>query len=527
MARIINTADIPSYDELPPGDKDWVYNGLDCCVTLEVQHQLSQSMDSVARKTYEFNKALLAPVMEMSLIGLRVHKMRRLKVLNDVHETMSKVEAGLARLFKEGLGLDDFNWRSNQQLIWLFYTYFGYRPVRKRNSKGGFSPTVNRDALEKLSVQFFAEPICTHILTLRDLDKRRQFLETPLDADGRMRCSYNIAGTKTGRLSSYMSDFGTGTNLQNVDRNLRSIFIPDEGMKFCNIDLEQADARNVGAICWELFVADLGEEFAGSYLDACESGDLHTTVCRMAWRDLDWGTDAGNFRDVAEQIFYRNFSYRDMAKRLGHGTNYYGTPPTMSKHTKVIVGIIKEFQERYFEAFPCIPRWHENVQHSLVRTRALTTLFGDRRFFFGRPSDDNVLRAAIAHSPQSMTAKQINIAVLNLWRKFPHEAMRMVGQVHDSLMFMYPEKYEDELVEWAVEHTPTTLRLTKDRDFSVPCEAKVGWNWGDRIYDKKADEIKNPYGLDKWKGHDDREHVLDKHPQQVTLAEALETWDVD
>jgi DNA polymerase I-like protein with 3'-5' exonuclease and polymerase domains len=121
----------------------------------------------------------------------------------------------------------------------------------------------------------------SHILALRDIAKKIGVLKTSIDPDGRMRTSYNIAGTTTGRFSSSLSDFGTGGNLQNLEERLRRPFVADPGMKFAYIDLEQAESRLVGAIEWNLF----GD---GRYLDACESGDLHTSVCRLAWTELPW-----------------------------------------------------------------------------------------------------------------------------------------------------------------------------------------------------------------------------------------------
>jgi hypothetical protein len=121
----------------------------------------------------------------------------------------------------------------------------------------------------------------------RDLGKSIGFLETAIDPDGRIRSDLKIAGTVTGRFASSITDFGTGTNLQNVTESLRSVFVADPGYKFANLDLEQGDSRNVGAICWNLFCdnPDWDERTAGAYLDACESGDLHTTVAKMAYKN--------------------------------------------------------------------------------------------------------------------------------------------------------------------------------------------------------------------------------------------------
>lgn len=509
MARIINMANVLETSTLDHNAREWLYNGLDCCVTLEIRDALLPILDPVTRGTYSFSRALQAPILEMATTGILVDQSRRSEVLTLYRKQIAHLDEQLTHLVREGVGFTATDtkppqkwWRSFDKLKNLLYDVIGLPPVRKRNANGLFVPTVNRDALEKLSDYFIAEPIINHLLTLRDLDKKRGFLETGIDPDGRMRSNFNIAGTNTGRLASSFSDYGTGTNLQNVDRELRSVFISDPGWKLGNLDLEQGDARNVGAICWNLFVEDMGESFAGSYLDACESGDLHTYVCRMSRPDLPWTGDLKADKKIAEQIAYRQDSYRQLAKKLGHGTNYYGTPRTMAKHTKVATPVIQEFQIKYFGAFPVIghwdrkdpealklPNWHNYVRRQLAESHSLTTIFGRRRQFFGRSFDDTTLREAIAYEPQSMTADEIDTGILNLWRS---NKVRLLIQVHDSILFQYREEEEDEVVPWALEALKTKLVLERGRDFVVPTEAKIGWNWGD--YDAE----KNPDGLKKW-----------------------------
>jgi DNA polymerase I-like protein with 3'-5' exonuclease and polymerase domains len=222
----------------------------------------------------------------------------------------------------------------------------------------------------------------------------------------------------------------------------------------------------------------------------------------MAWQYLEWGTEASGFRRVADQIAYRTLSYRDLAKKLGHGTNYYGLPPTMAKHTKVDRPLIEDFQKNYFQAFPAIgsfdkhdhttPHWHNRVRHQLRDVGSITTLLGRRRGFFGRWNDDETLRAAIAYEPQSLTADEINTGIHALFRA---KKVDLLIQVHDSILTQIPEDQENELVPWALETLKTPIDLKQGRRFTVPTEAKVGWNWADA-----NDE--NPDGLIKWKGGD-------------------------
>lgn len=523
--RIIDTSTLLVEGDIAALDRnavDWVYNGLDCCVTYEIRDALLPLLDEVTRETYAFSLALQAPILEMTLTGLLVDQPRRDKVLFSFQSQIERLEGQLTTIVNEGIGFPDTPavtkkgqrwWRSGPRLKSLLYDVMKLPPVRKRSKATGlYAPVLDREALEKLNNYFIAQPVVNHLLALRDLDKKRGFLETGIDADGYMRSNFNIAGTNTGRLASSMSDFGTGGNLQNVDRELRSVFTAPRGWKFANLDLEQGDARNVGAICWDLFVDSHGEAYAGSYLDACESGDLHTYNSRMIWPELGWTGELAQDKPIAEQIFYRQDSYRQMSKKGGHGTNYYGTPRTMASHLKVQTSLIDEFQIRYFRAFPVIgsydpkrgdpehklPNWHNYVYHELRTKHSLTTLLGRRRQFFGRSFDDATLREAIAYAPQSMTADEIDSGILRLWRA---DRIIPLVQVHDSILLMYREEEEAEIIPWALETLKTRLILKKDREFFVPTEAKIGWNWGE------YDEQENPDGLRKWKGGDLRKRT--------------------
>lgn len=496
MAKIINTAEIDETSSFAPNEASWIYNGLDCCVTYEIRNELRSQMDTEMPEVQALYAETLnkqAPVMEMCLRGLRVDIRKRDELVKEYKVLTDFLETNLSRICEEGLDCS-LNWRSHVQIKNLLYGVMGLKPVKARNADGVWAPAVNREALEKLQMYIHAQPIALHILALRDLQKKISFLETKIDKDGRMRTSLNMAGTNTGRLASSESAFGTGNNLQNVARNMRETFVADPGYLLVNVDLEQADARNVGILIY-MITGD------STYLDACESGDLHTTVCRMAWPHLDWPEDRKGWRAVADQIAYRELSYRDLSKKLGHGTNYYGTPRTMAMHTKTDRALIESFQTAYFKAFPGIQEYHRWIAEQLKTVGYITTPYGRRRYFFGRAKEDSTLREAIAYAPQSMTAAQIDAGYHNLWREMP-EAQLLI-QVHDSILFQVPLHNHAAHVNRALE----LLKFEREiagRKFSVPLEAKVGFNWGDRIEDKKTGKITNEYGLMKWTGEEKR-----------------------
>ncbi len=482
-------------------EKLWVYNGLDCCVTAEVLDIIKPQLDNQTRATYEFSKSLQAPVLEMKLRGVLVDQAQRLKTIAAYEHDLNIMKAALERIFTEGIGRS-FNWNSPAQMKDLFYSVLGLPPIKKRNAKGIYSLTVDRNALEALDAYFIAHPIVSHILGLRDIAKKIGVLKTDIDPDGRMRTSYNIGGTTTGRFSSSLSDFGTGTNLQNIEERLRRPFVADPGFKFAYIDLEQAESRLVGAIEWNLF-------HDGRYLDACESGDLHTTVCRLAWTNLSWTGDVKMDRGVAEQPFYRQHSYRHMAKVLGHGTNYAGKPYTMAKHTKLDAKLIADFQSKYFSAFPAHQRWHAAVASRLLTDGNLTTLTGRRRWFFGRRNDDATIREAIAYDPQGSVGDILNRGMLEVWRA---NICQLLLQIHDAILIQYPEHLENSIVPQVLKLIQVPIQLNHNRTLLIPSEAQVGWNWA------KADKD-NPDGLRKWNGADDRKRA--KQPQTSKLDSIL------
>lgn len=505
--KIIQTHELTEHTLKSGTEKLWVYNGLDCCVTLEVYEAIEPQLDNQTRATYEFSKALQGPILQMNMSGVLIDQAAVSHSLASYEDDIAKLTKNLNRILFEGLGLT-INPQSPTQLKHLFYEVMRLPPVKGKNSNGQWTPTVNRAALEKLKAYFFAQPIINHILAIRDLGKKASFLRTDIDRDGRIRTSFNIAGTTTGRLASSLSDFGTGTNLQNIDRRLRRVFVPDPGMKFCNVDLEQADSRNLGAMEVELFDDP-------RYLDACESGDLHTTVCRMAWTELPWTGDPKRDRGVADGLGYRDMSYRDLAKRLGHGTNYEGQPFTMSAHTKVPTDAIKVFQQRYFAAFPAHKRYHQWVRENLIDSGSLTTLFGRRRNFFGRRDDPSVIREAIAYIPQSMTADEIDTALLAIWR---NDVALPLLQVHDSILLQYPERDEHLVIPKILELMQVPITLKNGRTFIVPAEAKIGWNWADVEYNKDGSVKGNPDGLVKWRGKDERQRTK---PAQTSFLDRV------
>lgn len=477
MAKIIDTA--TDVDKLIGIEKFWSYNALDSCITHEVCGKILPQLDVITGRTYNLERSLQAPVLDMMRIGILIDQRTRSDLIDQLRKRIDKHRAQIKKLITEGYGYtEEFNPTSPDQVKKLLYDHLALPPILNRQGK----PTADRDAVEKMQRYPLAKPLCKLILWIRDDAKTISSVNTTLDADNRWRSSFNIAGTKTGRFSSYASGDDTAANMQNLDPIVRPMFCSDKGMKLFYIDLEQAESRLVGAKIWDLFLD-------GKYLDACEHGDLHTTVAKMVWPHIQ-------NRDDADTLYYRNFSHRFMCKRLGHGLSYYGQPPNMSRETRIPETIISAFKDRFFAEFPGIPEWHKWVFQQIASPGYIISMMGRKRWCFGRKDEDKTLREMIAYDPQESIASILNQGLFRIWwashrgnGKIP---LDIFGQIHDAILGQYPEHLESEILPQILHLIKTPLILRNNREFIIPTEVKVGWNWGE------YDNATNIDGLRKW-----------------------------
>lgn len=501
MSKVLESATL-DLASISAREQYWAYNGLDCVITYEVFTAL-QGKIAEAGFAYNMSRAMQAPAFTLMQRGVKISMQQRMEVLRELGIRRARAKAVFFRLCVEGLGIEatfdkkknewfGINPASPKQLCTLFYEILGLPEIKSFNRlTKEYTVSCDRKALEQLQREPLAKPFCELILAIRDCDKKITVLTSGIE-NSRIHCSYQVAGTLTGRWSSNEDPFGRGTNLQNITDEMRRVFIPDEGLKFCQLDLAQAESK---------LVAYLALPWGDNYLKACLSGDLHTTVTKIVWPELFLNAKDSD-KDIAKRPFYRHFSYRDMAKRGGHGTNYVGSAAVIAMHLNIPRTQAETFQDKYFNGFPEIRHWHNDVKQKLVITRCIETPLGRRCFFPGRPWDNDTIKSAVAYSPQSSIGDILNLGFLNVWQKYDKiwdstYPIEILAQVHDSILFQYAPKNES----WLIPLIQRELQIPvviNGQTCRIGVDVQVGWNWG------KANDA-NPYGLQDWKGKDDRE----------------------
>lgn len=463
---VYDTSNLP--EDLPPNHRHWVYNSFDCCVPHEVHGALVKDLqrNEAASRTLAFTWRLVPMALAMMRRGIAIDTLARNKFLHKYSTDLASLESHFTAM-TTAVCDKALNPRSPTQLIDLFYRAMKIRPIfsKAKGSKG--APTVNRDALEKLQIYFHAKPIASTVLAIRDVGGMMKVLKSGIDDDGRMRFSFNPAGTETGRWSSSKNPIGGGTNGQNITEELREIFVSDPGWRLCNVDLEQAESRALGYLAGDR-----------EYIAACESSDLHTTIAVMLWPDIMWPDDATAQRLVAEEPYYRHFSRRDTTKRLGHASNYLGQPPHLSRILRVEQSFVEEFQSKYFARFSGIKDFHHHISRELIEHGHLVTPFGRQRQFFGRLMDEGTLKEAVAFLPQSTVVDYTSTIMAELWEDLDlaQDRIRILNHGHDAVLFQYRED-DISVIDTVRSYFDRFSIPINDRKLHIPVSIATGYNW--------------------------------------------------
>lgn len=490
-------------EDLNPFDTYQTYNLLDCAVTAQLAPAIRNQMNENQRKTYLRELNVSALCLEMSSKGFPVNQFSIAQLDYDLEKDQNRAQSILNQ-FCDAVGYSHINPRSTTQVPHFFYEFLGLPAVKVYDrSTQTYKVSTDAKALEKLQQNYpFCSPFVNAILAVREPSKMRSVFKRGLEPPhGNLRCNFNL-GTETGRLASQQNIYGGGTNAQNLTDRVRQVVEAPDGYAILNLDLKTAESFAVGYI-----------SRCQAYIDACKSGDLHTMVSRMNWPGLAWTGDLKLDRAIAETVFYRWFTHRDMAKKGGHGTNYYGTPNTMAGHMKIPAKVVAEFQRGYFEAFPEIPLWHLEVIARIQTDGRIVNAMGRERRFWGRSDDPATHREAIAFDPQSIIADVMNDGLVNVQRWIVANLrgstawigrrgnMIPIGagvpdlraQVHDAGVFIVPIEALDEVAPIIQKLMLVPVDYGDMGVMEVPSDISVG-----KVWCKHKPKGQARFGLKDW-----------------------------
>jgi DNA polymerase I-like protein with 3'-5' exonuclease and polymerase domains/uracil-DNA glycosylase len=444
-------------------DSYWAYNCKDAVITFEVDESERQAINTLAASGWKklpeveaFQQKLFWPVLESMNRGCRVDTKTRAKFAMELFDEITKREQWLLDVFGFPVNI-----KSPLQMKALFYEVLKQKPIISRKTG---TVTCDDEAMNKMAEREpLLRPIVRKISELRSLGVfLSTFVNAPLDVDGRLRCSYNIAGTETYRFASKKNAFDTGLNMQNIPAghesddpdaldlpNVRKLWLPDEGKEYFDTDLDSADLRIVAA------EAELEEMFA--MLN--EGKKVYVEVMKEYHKDP-------TMTKHHEQ--YRVF------KGLCHGTHYLGTAKGLAERLGLGVHEVDVIQKWYYGKFPKLKKWQDAIKDQVMKRRMVENVFGYRCYFFDR-IEGTIFNQAIAWIPQSTVACIINRAYVNLHEN--HKDIEVLLQVHDSLAGQYDIANREQAI--ATIRKAAAIELPYAKPIVVPVDVNTSpISWG-------------------------------------------------
>lgn len=396
----------------------------------------------------------LVPVLaKMERAGMLVDPDR----LHSLSEGLATQIAEVERSIRDLAGDETFNIGSPMQLSHVLFDVMGLPTKGLKKTKRGYYST-NAKVLSDLARD---HEIVRLILDWREKSKiKSTYLDTlgPLRrCDGRVHTTYNQTITATGRLSS------SDPNLQNIPtrselgRTVKTAFSAGEGSVFLAVDYSQIELRLLAHL----------------------SGDEHLVRAFNEGEDFHAETAARVFGVPVSEV---TPDLRSRAKAVNFGIVYGQQAYGLSQSLHISMAEARDMIDRYYEAYPGVRTFLDNVVARAKQTGYAETMYGRRRHIPELKAKNPQLRGfgertAMNHPMQGTAADIIKIAMARVSRRLEEEgfAAHMILQVHDELDFECPVDEVERLtamVRDVMEHVV---------DLRVPliAEASTGITWAD------------------------------------------------
>ena len=428
------------------------YAAEDADITLKLKNKLEKDIhkNSLDKLFYEIEAPLIYVLADMEWTGVRLD----LKALKDLSELYSEELKIIEKEIIDMAGID-FNLNSPKQTGEILFDRLKIIDKAKKTKTGQYK--TGEEELEKIRSK---HPIISKILEQRGLKK---LLNTYIDAfpllinskTGKIHTSYNQTVATTGRLSS------TNPNLQNIPirddrgKELRRVFIPDDGDLFLSSDYSQIELR---------IMAHLSRDT--NMLDAFNKGqDIHAATASKIYKTSIDEVDS---------------DMRRKAKTANFGIIYGITPFGLSERLTIPRSEAKELIDEYFFTFAGVKKY---MDESIEKGRSngyVETIFGRKRFLPDITSRNATVRGfaernAINAPIQGSAADIIKVAMVSIFYRLnkDNKKSKMILQVHDELNFNVVPTELDYMKEMVVEEMENAAKLY----VTLKTEIGVGANW--------------------------------------------------
>ncbi len=430
----------------------------DASVTLRLHELLKPRLLAEHMVTvYETVERPLIPVLlAMERAGVLVDPKFLRELSSDFAKRLGELEIAIHKLAGE-----EFNIASPKQLGEILFDKMGFSGGKKGKT-GAYG--TGADVLEGLAAGGHELP--ARVLEWRQLAKLKSTytdtLTEQINPDtGRVHTSYAMAGASTGRLAS------TDPNLQNIPirteegRKIREAFVAKKGARLVSLDYSQIELRVLA-------------HMAGidALIEAFRNGaDIHAMTASQVFNLPIEGMDPMT---------------RRRAKAINFGIIYGISPFGLARQLSIPQGEAKAYIEAYFERYPGIRDYMEDIRSSARKTGYVTTLFGRHVHVAGinerNPAHRGFAERQAINAPiQGSAADIIKRAMIRVPGALNNAGLMatMLLQVHDELLFEVPTAEVDETIAIVGKTMEGAAGPSIELTVPLVVEAGVGKNWAE------------------------------------------------
>ncbi|OXX84821.1 DNA polymerase I [Paraclostridium benzoelyticum] len=401
---------------------------------------------------YHVEMPLVEVLGYMEFEGVMVDKDKLIELGEEFKISIDKLEKDIYNLAGE-----EFNINSPKQLGVILFEKLELPVIKK--TKTGYS--TNAEVLEQLSDK---HEIIDKITEYRQIVKLKStYVEGLINIinpiSNRIHSSFNQTITTTGRISS------TEPNLQNIPvrlelgRNIRKVFIADNGFKLVDADYSQIELRVLAHMSQDEHMIDAFNH----------NVDIHTKTASQVF-----GIDINNV--TSEQ--------RSAAKAVNFGIVYGISDFGLAKNLHIPVKEAKNYIDSYLNTYEDIKSYMDNTIEEAKEDGYVKTILNRRRYIPEIKSSNIILknlgkRLAMNAPIQGSAADIIKIAMVNVYKKLEEKGLKskLVLQVHDELII--------ECVEAELEEVSKIVKDEMEHAVSMDVNLDVDLNTGDSWYETK------------------------------------------
>lgn len=393
--------------------------------------------------------------LEADLDKLVVQSQKRLDAVSGKYWNPQLYAAATGAKVKPNM---EFSPKSPKQLKWMLGEVMGH-PVPATDAT---TMQTLMDELDYMGEE--ADPDAKEFMeSILDVRKYSKYLETyvlgirdVLCRDERVRCTFNLHGTETGRLSS------SNPNMQNIPRNkmIKNLIIATPGTCLLQLDYSQAELRVLAMLSGD-----------PALIDIYVSGrDLHDAVA-----DMMFGPNGHKDKEL-----------RNLAKTINFGIAYGRGAGSIATKFKKSMKEAQDIIDKWFKPMPKVKEYINNRRRMASRGEPCVTIFGRERHFVITDSELNHIQNEYINTPIQGTASDFTmLSLLNIYDYLEANwkgKARLVSTVHDSIILEVEDKpeYLKEIGNACVNiMAQTPLEYVPDCPVPFVADAEIGYKWGE------------------------------------------------